>query len=113
MTSTRIRMPFQRRRAKDSGIIFDVAHLSLPKRWKRLQQLAKKLTETEAAFEKNRSVRERTKKQQRELLAQEDGIIELKYRLQLEKVEYLNLKMITPDFEEVSAGQPGYTSELE
>jgi hypothetical protein len=68
--------------------------------------MAKKLTETEAALEKKRSVRDRNKKQQRELIAQEDGVIELKYRLKLEKVEYLNLKMITPDFEEVSDARP-------
>jgi hypothetical protein len=43
-------------------------------------------------------VKARTKKQGRQLLADEDGIIELRIRLGLERSEYLVLKDITPDY---------------
>jgi hypothetical protein len=48
----------------------------------------------------------RTEKQKRAVLADEDGLIELKCRLALERSEYLTRKEITPDFEK-PAGAKG------
>lgn len=77
----------------------------MPERFKRLQKLELKIQKTEELFAKKRSGSQ-TKKQKRAILAAEDGLIELKCRLALERTEYLTRKAITPDFEEPT-GTPG------
>jgi hypothetical protein len=94
-------MAYKQRKSKDSQILVGLSNLSLSDRWKRLQDLTVKLQKGETSLEKKQSGKtERTKKREREILADEDGLIELRYRLQLEKTEYLALKKITPDHEE-------------
>jgi hypothetical protein len=94
-------MVYKQRKSKDSQILVGLSNLSLSDRWKRLQDLARKLRRAEASLEKKRNAKsEKTKKQEREILADEDGVIELRYRFKLEEAEYLNLKAITPDYEE-------------
>jgi hypothetical protein len=94
-------MIYTPRSLQDSKILIELSDLSLSERWTRLQDLAFKLRRAEASLEKRLNAKsERTKKQEREILADEDGVIELKYRFKLEETEYLNLKAITPDYEE-------------
>jgi len=90
------------RNAKDRNILVGIAKLSLPERYKRIQELEVALKNADADFQRKRALRKRTKQQERQLLADEDGIIELRDRLKLERAEYLNLKEITPDFVEGS-----------
>jgi hypothetical protein len=94
-------MVYKQRNSKDSQILVGLSNLSLSDRWKRLRHLTVKLQKAEASLEKKQIAKsERTKKQAREILADEDGVIELRYRFKLEETEYLNLKAITPDYEE-------------
>jgi hypothetical protein len=74
--------------------------LLLPERFKRLQKLEMTLKTAEAAIEKKAGNEARNKNQETQLLADEDGIIELRCRLALERAEYLALKEITPDYVE-------------
>jgi hypothetical protein len=90
------------RNAKDRNILVGIAKLSLPERYTRIQELEWALKNAEAEFQRKQAVKKRTKQQERQLLADEDGIIELRDRLKLERAEYLNLKEITPDFAEGS-----------
>jgi hypothetical protein len=88
------------RNAKDRRILVGISKLSLPERFKRLQKLEMTLKNAEAGIEKTAGNKARTKKQETQLLADEDGIIELRCRLALERTEYLAQKEITPDYEE-------------
>jgi tmRNA-binding protein len=92
-------MKHKDRNAKDRSILVGVSRLSLPERYQRIQELELALKNAEAEFQRKRAVKRRTK-QQRQLLADEDGIIELRDRLKLERAEYLNLKVISPDYTE-------------
>jgi hypothetical protein len=91
-------MKYKNRNVKDRNILVGIAKLSLPERYKRIQELELGLKNAEADFQQKRAARRRTKKQERQLLADEDGIIELRDRLKLERAEYLNLKEISPDY---------------
>jgi hypothetical protein len=88
------------RNANDRSILVGISRLSLPERYTRIQELEWALKNAEADFQRKRAVKKRTKQQERQLLADEDGIIELRDRLKLERAEYLNLKEITPDYVE-------------
>jgi hypothetical protein len=89
------------RRREDSRIILGVAKLSLPKRWKRLQDLTKKLEQAEAALALNSNAAGvRNEATERAMRAEEKRVADLKLRLQLEKSEYQNLRTITPDYKE-------------
>ena len=90
------------RNAKDRNILVGIAKLSLPERYTRIQELEWALKNAEVEFQRKQAMKKRTKQQERQLLADEDGIIELRDRLKLERAEYLNLKEITPDFVEGS-----------
>jgi hypothetical protein len=91
-------MKYSDRNAKGRIILVGIATLSLPERYKRIQDLELALKNAEAAFQEKRAAKRRTKQQERQLLADEDGIIELRDRLKLERAEYLNLKEISPDY---------------
>jgi hypothetical protein len=57
----------------------------------------------EADFERKQAIKDRTKKQEFHLIADENRMIELRYRLNLERAEYLAQKEITPDYMETTA----------
>ena len=95
-------MKYTARKARDKAIFVEISKLSLPERYKRIQELEFALKNADAEFQRKQAVKKRTKQQERQLLADEDGIIELRDRLKLERAEYLNLKEITPDFVEGS-----------
>jgi tmRNA-binding protein len=86
------------RNAKDRNILVGIAKLSLPERYTRIQELEWALKNAEVEFQRKQAMKKRTKQQERQLLADEDGIIELRDRLKLERAEYLNLKEISPDY---------------
>jgi hypothetical protein len=86
------------RDVKDRNILIGIAKLSLPERYTRIQDLELALKNAEPDFQRKRAVKRRTKQQERQLLADEDGIIELRDRLKLERAEYLTLKEISPDY---------------
>lgn len=90
---------YKDRNAKDREILVGLVELSMPERFERLQRLELKIQKTEELLAKTRSGSQ-TEKQKRAILAAEDGLIELKCRLALERTEYLARKAITPDFEE-------------
>jgi hypothetical protein len=96
---------YKNRAAKDRKILVGLAELSMTERYKRLQKLEFEIQKMEKSLANKRSG-SRTKKQKRALLADEDGLIELKSRLALERSEYLTREEITPDFEE-PAGASG------
>jgi hypothetical protein len=85
---------------KDEKALVGLSTLSLPERLKRIRDLERTLKNAEAEFERKRAVKARTKKQETQLVADEDGIIELRCRFVLERAEYLALKEITPDYVE-------------
>jgi len=93
-------MEYKDRNAKDRSILIGISKLPLPDRYKRIQQLELDLKNAEVAFESKCAVKTRTKQQETQLLADEDGIIELRNRLGLERAEYLALKEISPDYVE-------------
>ena len=95
-------MDYKDRNAKDRKILVGISKLSLPERFKRIQQLELALTNAQADVEPKSSNQARDKKQDAQLMADEDGIIELRCRLALERTEYLALKEITPDYVEPS-----------
>lgn len=95
-------MDYKDRNAKDRKILVGISKLSLPERFKRIQQLELALTNAQADVEAKSSNQARDKKQDAQLMADEDGIIELRCRLALERTEYLALKEITPDYVEPS-----------
>ncbi len=86
------------RNAKDRNILVGIAKLSLPERYTRIQELEWALKNAEVEFQRKQAMKKRTKQQERQLLADEDGIIDLRDRLKLELAEYLNLKDISPDY---------------
>lgn len=91
-------MAYKNRNVKDGKILVGISKLPLPDRYKRIQQLELDLKNAEVAFEWKCAVKTRSKQQETQLLADEDGIIELRNRLALERAEYLALKEITPDY---------------
>jgi hypothetical protein len=91
-------MRYKDRRVKDWVILVGISQLSLSERFKQIQKLESDLKTAEVRFERKRSVKSRTKQQERQLLADEDGIIELRRRLTLERSEYLAQKEISPDY---------------
>jgi len=93
----------KRRDAKDREILVGLAELSMPERFKRLQNLKLEIQKMEK-FLANKRSGSQTEKQRRAMLADEDGLIELKCRFALERSEYLTRKEITPDFEEPRGG---------
>jgi uncharacterized protein YyaL (SSP411 family) len=95
-------MVYKPRNAEDSKILVGLAELSLPERWKRLKDLEAKLQEARESLEKNREKKKKSQVEDRAILADENGVIELRCRLSLERSEYLSLKEITPDWEEPS-----------
>jgi hypothetical protein len=99
-------MSYKDRNSKDRKIIVGISKLSLPERFRRVQELELALKNAEADVVEKTSNKARTKKQETQLLADEDGLIELRYRLSLEKAEYLALKEISPDFVEHSESEP-------
>jgi hypothetical protein len=96
---------YKNRAAKDRKILVGLAELSMPERYKRLQKLEFEIQKMEKSLANKRSGSQ-TEKQKRAILADEDGLIELKCRLALERSEYLTRKAITPDFKE-PAGASG------
>jgi hypothetical protein len=84
--------------------------LSLPERFKRVKKLEFALKIAETDFAKKQIEKSSTKKQATQLMADEDGIIELRYRLILERAEYLALKEITPDCIEPLRTEPPESS---
>jgi hypothetical protein len=91
-------MKYKDRNAKDRSILVGISRLSLPERYKRIQELELALKNADADFQRKRAVKKRTKQQERQLLADKDGTIELRDRLTLESAEYLALKEISPDY---------------
>jgi hypothetical protein len=93
-------MGYRDRNAKDRQILVGLSTLSLPERFKRVRELEQGLKTVQADFDRKRTMVNRTKAQETQLVADEDGIIELRCRFVLERAEYLTLKEITPDFVE-------------
>ena len=91
-------VPYKNRNAKDTQILVGLSNLSLPERFRRIRKLEQTLRDAEADFERKRVMKNRTKKQETQLVADEDGIVELRCRYVLERAEYLALKEITPDY---------------
>ena len=91
-------MAHKYRSARDKEILIGLSNLSLPERFKRVRDLEDTLRNMEAEFERKRTNKNRTKKQETQLVADEDGIIELRCRFVLERAEYLALKEISPDY---------------
>ena len=94
------RMNYKDRNAKDRQILVGISQLSLPERFKRVRDLERNLKTAQADLDRKRAARSRTKTQETQLFADEDGIMELRCRLVLERSEYLALKEITPDYVE-------------
>ena len=92
--------------SKDRSILVGISKLSLQVRYRRIQELELTLKNAEADLERNRALKGRTKKQERQLLADEDGVVELRRQLTLERAEYLALKEISPDFVEGGEASP-------
>jgi hypothetical protein len=90
---------YKNRNAKDRKILVGLAELSMTERFERLQNLELEIQEMEKRLANKRSGSE-TEKQKRAILADEDGLIELKCRFALERAEYLTRKEITPDYQE-------------
>ncbi len=89
---------FQSRRSKDAKILIGLKELPLAERAARVADLTQQIQHAERALEKKRaSAAAMTQKKRVALLADEDGLMELKHRLALEKSEYLVQKSITPD----------------
>ena len=95
-------MNYQDRNAKDGQILVGISKLSLPERFARIQKLESALKSAQAGVAKSTNNTARTKKQDTQLMADEDGIVELRCRLALERTEYLALKEISPDYVEPS-----------
>jgi hypothetical protein len=95
-------MKYKDRNAKDRKILLGLSTLSLPERFERVRELEEALKKAEEAFERKQAAKSRTKKQETQLVADEDGIIELRYRLSLERAEYWAQKEISPDYVEGS-----------
>lgn len=93
-------MRYRDRNAKDRQILVGLSTLSLPERFKRVRELEQDLIIAQVDFDRKRAMKNRTKAQETQLVADEDGIIELRCRLVLERAEYLTLKEITPDYVE-------------
>jgi hypothetical protein len=93
-------MNYKDRNAKDGQILVGISKLSLSERFARIQKLESALKSAQAGVEKSANNKARTKKQETQLMADEDGIIELRCRLALERTEYLALKEISPDYVE-------------
>jgi hypothetical protein len=93
-------MNYKDRNAKDRKILVRISKLSFPARFKRIQGLEFAVKNAQADVEQKTSNKARDKKQRAQLMADEDGIIELRCRLALERTEYLALKEITPDYKE-------------
>jgi hypothetical protein len=93
-------MNYKDRNAKDRQIMMAISSFSLPERYQHLRELEKALKDAEAEFERKQKKQGRTKRQEGQLLADQDGIIELRYRIGLERAEYLAQKEITPDYVE-------------
>jgi hypothetical protein len=93
-------MKYQNRNAKDRQILVGISSFSLPERDHHLRELENALREAEVDFERKQKKQGRTKRQEGQLLADQDGIIELRYRIDLERAEYLPQKEITPDYVE-------------
>jgi hypothetical protein len=93
-------MKYKDRNAKDRKILVGISSLSLPERYKRIRELELVLKTAEGFFEQKQAAKAGTKKQETQLLADEDGIVELRCRLALERTEYLAQKEISPDYEE-------------
>ena len=96
---------YKDRIAKDRQILIGLAELSLGERFERLQNLKVEIQKMEESLANKRSDSQ-TEQQKRAILADEDGLIELKCRFALERSEYLARKAITPDFRE-PAGASG------
>jgi hypothetical protein len=99
-TTVEATLQYKDRNAKDRKILIALSSLSLPERFKRVRELEEALKNAEEDFERKQAVKSRTKKQGTQLVADEDGIIELRYRLSLERAEYWAQKEITPDYVE-------------
>jgi hypothetical protein len=93
-------MNYKDRNAKDRKILVGISQLSLPERFDRIRKLELAIQKAEADVAEKHRVQSRTKKQEIQLIADEDGVIELRYRLVLERAEYSALKDITPDYVE-------------
>jgi hypothetical protein len=75
-----------------------ISQWSLPERFKQIQKLESELKKAEVKSKKNRSAKAWTKQQERQLLADQDAIFELRHRLTLKRTEYLAQKEISPDY---------------
>lgn len=89
-------------RHHDAKVLGGISKLTLPERFGSIQVLKAEVEKAEVALAQKQTKSERTQKQERQIMADEDGLIELKHRLQLEEAEYRTMKSITPDFEEPS-----------
>lgn len=69
-------------------------------RFQRVRELERALKTAQAGFDSKKAAKTSTKKQETQLVADEDGIIELRSRLVMERAEYLAQKEITPDYVE-------------
>jgi|ERR1700722_11892614 len=99
-------MKYSERNAKDRSILIGISKLSLPDRYRRIQELELALKNAQADLERKRALKSRTKRQERQLLADEDEIVELRRQLTLERAEFLALKEISPDFVEGGEASP-------
>jgi hypothetical protein len=98
---TKLKSVTNRRQSKDAKILGGLRDLSLVERATQMADLAKQIEQAEQELGKKRaSSIAMTQRKRVALLADEDGLIELKYRLGLERSEYLVRKSITPDYEE-------------
>jgi hypothetical protein len=98
-------MKYRARNAKESTILVLISKLSLPERFKRIKRLELSLKNAETDLARKQTKKSRTKKQATQRVADEDGIIELRYRLVLERAEYLAQKEISPDYVEPLASE--------
>jgi tmRNA-binding protein len=91
-------MKYSDKNAKDRSILVGISKLSLQDRYRRVQELELALKNAQADLERKRALKSRTNRQERQLLADEDEIVEFRRQLTLERAEYLTQKEITPDY---------------
>jgi hypothetical protein len=94
----KVRTVYKGRKSKDAKILSALKDLSLAERAAQFTGLTKQIEVTEKALEKKRTPSaDKTSRKRVALIAEKDGLIELKYRLGLERSKYLVQKSITPE----------------
>lgn len=103
VTKRRVQTIYRSRKSKDAKILGGLKDLSLAERAAQMEDLTRQIEVTEKALAKKRMSSVAMNQRKRvALLVEEDGLIELKHRLGLEKSEYLVQRSITPDYEDAA-----------